>query len=208
MLPESFTTEVRRISSAVVHQTLGRTRLTPSKVTVAGFVLITGAVWLLAIGAFRWAGCLILLASSFDILDGALARAKNEASRFGAFLDSTLDRYSEAFVFFGLLLHYERNAPGSTEVWLIYLAVSGSLLISYARARAEGLGFECKVGLLERPERVVLIVFGLLTGWMYLTLWALAILTHVTAVQRIFHVWRQSGSPKKSAKHTLPLAGE
>ncbi|HEU5012954.1 MAG TPA: CDP-alcohol phosphatidyltransferase family protein [Roseiflexaceae bacterium] len=192
----------------VVGQTLGRTRLTPSKVTVAGFVLVAGAVWLLAIGAFRWAGCLIALASSFDMLDGALARAKNEASRFGAFLDSTLDRYSEAFVFFGLLLYYEQTAPGSTEVRLIYLAVIGSLLISYARARAEALGFECKVGLLERPERIVLIVFGLLTGWMWLTLWALAILTHITAIQRIYHVWRQGGATSKSAKHSLPLTGE
>jgi CDP-diacylglycerol--glycerol-3-phosphate 3-phosphatidyltransferase len=208
MLPDSLTSEFRRITSVVVGQTLGRTRLTPSKVTVAGFVLVAGAVWLLAIGAFRWAGCLIALASSFDMLDGALARAKNEASRFGAFLDSTLDRYSEAFVFFGLLLYYEQTAPGSTEVRLIYLAVIGSLLISYARARAEALGFECKVGLLERPERIVLIVFGLLTGWMWLTLWALAILTHITAIQRIYHVWRQGGATSKSAKHSLPLTGE
>ena len=154
--------------------------------------MILGSIYLLASGAFFWAGCLILGASIFDMLDGAVARVKNETSRFGAFLDSTLDRYSEAFVYFGLLLYYQQTIHSSYEIILIYTSVIGSFLVSYIRARAEALGFDCKVGLLERPERIILVVLGLLSGWTSVMLWALAILTHITALQRLIYVWRQS----------------
>ncbi len=191
MLPDWFNARVRQLTTSLAAQTLSRTRLTATDITVAGLVLISGSVWLLASGLFLWAGLLIALASAFDMLDGALARAKNETSRLGAFLDSTLDRYSEAVIFLGLLLYYLRTQPDSTNVTLIYVAIVGSILVSYVRARAEGLGFDCKVGLLERPERIILIVFGLLTGLMPVTLWVLAVLTHVTALQRMIHVLRQ-----------------
>lgn len=191
MLPENLTARIRQFNTALVSKTLSHTRLTATEITVAGLVLIAGSVWLLATGHFVWGGLLIALASAFDMLDGALARAKNESSRLGAFLDSTLDRYSEVFIFLGLLLHYLRDQPDPTIVTLIYVATAGSILVSYVRARAESLGFDCKVGLLERPERIILIVFGLLTGWMALVLWALAIFTNVTALQRIVHVLRQ-----------------
>lgn len=192
MLPQWLDTKIRHYVGVVVARTLGRTSLSANGLTIVSPILIIGSVWLLATGSFFWAGCLILFASSFDMLDGALARAKNQVSRFGAFLDSTLDRYSEVIIFFGLLLHYYRVAPTSIDVLLIYVAITGSLLISYTRARAEALGFDCKVGLLERPERIVLIVLGLVTGWVYLTLWVLAILTYLTAAHRFFHVWWQS----------------
>lgn len=192
MVPKWLDAKIRRMTGVIVAKTLGRTSLTATELTLSGFALIIGSVWLLATGSFFWAGCLILVASIFDMLDGALARAKNEESQLGAFLDSTLDRYSEVFIFFGLLFYYYQNTPGSVEVMLVFVAGTGSLLISYARARAESLDFDCKVGLLERPERIVMIVFGLCTGWISIILWVLAILTHLTALQRILHVWRQS----------------
>lgn len=191
MLPEWLNERIRKGTTAFVTNTLTHTRLTATEITVAGLVLISGSVWLLATGQFVWAALLITLASAFDMLDGALARAKNESSRIGAFLDSTLDRYSEAVIFLGLLLYYIRLQPDSTGVTLIYVTIVGSILVSYVRARAEGLGFDCKVGLLERPERIILIVFGLLTGWMLPVLWLMAVLTHITALQRMIHVLRQ-----------------
>jgi CDP-diacylglycerol--glycerol-3-phosphate 3-phosphatidyltransferase len=207
MFPESFTTKVRELTGAFVGRTLGRTSITASDLTIAGTLLTCGAAWLIASGNFLWGGLLVGFASSFDMLDGALARAKGEASKFGAFLDSTLDRYSEALIFLGLLIYYHMNVPGAVETLLIYATVTGSLLTSYIRARAEAVGYECKVGLLERPERIVILVLGLLSGYISISLWLLAVLTHVTAVQRFVHVWWQGRnewparrkSPKRSA---------
>lgn len=199
MLPEQFDTKVRRCTEMLVTRTLARTSLSANLLTVLGSALILGSIYLLAIGAFFWAGSLILAASVFDMLDGAVARVKHETSPFGAFLDSTLDRYSEGFILFGLLVFFHRTAPLSTNILLIYAAVVGSFLISYVRARAEALGYECKVGLLERPERIILIVVGLLSGWVSIMLWLLAVLTHFTALQRVVYVWRQSRSADSSA---------
>jgi CDP-diacylglycerol--glycerol-3-phosphate 3-phosphatidyltransferase len=196
MFPERFDTKIRLCTDIIVTRTLAHTSLSANLLTVLGSVMIFGSIYLLASGAFFWAGCLILGASIFDMLDGAVARVKNERSRFGAFLDSTLDRYSEAFVFFGLLLYYQRVSHSSSEIVLIYMAVIGSFLISYIRARAEALGYDCKVGLLERPERIIIVVLGLLLGWVSIMLWILAVLTHITALQRLIYVWRQSQSEK------------
>jgi CDP-diacylglycerol--glycerol-3-phosphate 3-phosphatidyltransferase len=192
MFPERFDTKVRLCTDTIVTRTLARTSLSANLLTILGSVMIFGSIYLLVSGAFFWAGCLILGASVFDMLDGAVARVKNETSRFGAFLDSTLDRYSEAFMFFGLLLYYQRTSHPSIEIILTYASVVGSFLVSYIRARAEALGFDCKVGLLERPQRIILIVLGLLSGWTSIMLWTLAILTHITALQRLIYVWRQS----------------
>jgi CDP-diacylglycerol--glycerol-3-phosphate 3-phosphatidyltransferase len=191
MFSKKYTDRVRQVTGAIVARTLARTRITATSLTLLSPVLMLGSVWLLASGSFFSAGLLVAFASSFDLLDGALARAKNEVSELGSFLDSTLDRYSEILIFLGLLLYYHRVAPGGIEVILVFAALTGSLLVSYIRARAEALGFNCTVGLLERPERVVLMVAGLLSGWMVPALWALAILTHLTALQRFAHVWAQ-----------------
>jgi CDP-diacylglycerol--glycerol-3-phosphate 3-phosphatidyltransferase len=197
MLPYWLDIKIRQLTGKLVSKTLSRTALSANELTLLSFVLNLGAVWLLAAGVFFWAGCLILFASCFDMLDGALARAKNEESRFGSFLDSTLDRYSESLIFFGLLLYYHQVAPKSQEILLIYAAITGSLLVSYVRARAESKNFDCKVGVLERPERIIIITFGLITNWMYIVLWILAILTHVTAIQRFIYVWWQSRRDKE-----------
>ena len=202
MLPEQFDTKVRLCTEMLVTKTLARTSLSANLLTILGSVLILGSIYLLAIGAFFWAGSLILAASVFDMLDGAVARVKKETSLFGAFLDSTLDRYSEGFILFGLLLFFHRTAPHSTNILLIYAAVVGSFLISYIRARAEALGYKCKVGLLERPERIILIVAGLLSGWVSAMLWLLVALSHLTALQRVVYVWRQSQDAKSASNTT------
>ena len=206
MFPEQFDTKVRLCTEMLVTKTLARTPLSANLLTVIGSALILGSIYFSARGAFFWAGSLILAASIFDMLDGAVARVKKETSTFGAFLDSTLDRYSEGFILFGLLIFFHRTAPHSTNILLIYAAIVGSFLVSYIRARAEGLGYECKVGLLERPERIILIVVGLLSGWVSVMLWLLAVLTHITALQRVVYVWRQSQAanttPNNSANHS------
>lgn len=175
-------------------------------VTLLGLVLSIVTAFVIASGHIVVGGGLVLFAGIFDMFDGAIARVRNAATTFGAFLDSTLDRYSESIILGGLLLYalqrpdlHEALWPWPNEQqWLIgsiFVAVVGSLLVSYARARAEGLGLECKTGLLARPERVVILTIGLLTGTTIWALLLLAILSHVTAVERIVHVWRATNQP-------------
>jgi CDP-diacylglycerol--glycerol-3-phosphate 3-phosphatidyltransferase len=182
--------DVVRARMDSVGRAVAKTGLTPNAATILGLVVNAGVAWVLATGRFGLGGCLLLIAAPIDMLDGALARATGAGSKFGAFLDSTLDRYSEVILFFGLLWHVQHD-PYRTELRaiLIYVCVTGSLLISYARARAEALGFENEVGLLARPERVVGLGAFLLFGWTDVILWILAILTQITAVQRVAHVW-------------------
>ena len=178
---------------------LGRLRISPNALTVAGYLLHLPAMLALANGHMQWGGILIAVASLFDALDGSVAREMRQASTFGAFLDSTLDRYSEGTIFLGLLVWYAHN-HAVTDTILVYVAVFGSVMVSYTRARAEGVGIACKAGWFTRFERVLLIVIGLLTKQVRLLLWALAVLSHVTAAQRIVHVWRETrdkGQPSK-----------
>jgi CDP-diacylglycerol--glycerol-3-phosphate 3-phosphatidyltransferase len=169
-------------------------------VTLVGLLLSIVTAVVLALGFIVAGGALVLFAGIFDMFDGAMARVRNAATTFGAFLDSTLDRYSESIILGGLLF-YALQRPGLHEAlwpfpneqqWMImtiFVAAVGSLMVSYAKARAEGLGLECKTGLLARPERVVILAIGLLTST---TIWALvllAVLSHVTAIERILHVW-------------------
>jgi CDP-diacylglycerol--glycerol-3-phosphate 3-phosphatidyltransferase len=174
---------------ATIGRTLGRLGIRPNALTLLGFALNLVVMYVLARGQLRIGGALVLLASLFDALDGAVARATDQMSTFGAFFDSFVDRYSEATVLFGLLLWYlQRGAQ--FELALIYVVAVGSLMVSYARARAEGLGFECKTGLLTRLERVALLSIGLMVLQARITLLALAILTNLTALQRVAHVWQ------------------
>ena len=166
--------------------------ITPNTVTVAGLFLNGAVAFVLATGRLQAGGILLLLAGGFDMLDGALARRTKNFSTFGAFLDSTLDRYSEAIVLIGLV--YAQTIDRHTlNVTLIAAMLTGSFLISYTRARAEGLGIECKVGLLPRPERIIVLAVGLIF-FSILTpvLIILVVLTNLTAVQRILHVWRST----------------
>lgn len=168
---------------------IGRTGIPPNTLTVMGFALNGVAAYVLAVGHERVGGLLVLLAGAFDAIDGALARTTGSVSPFGAFLDSTLDRFSEAALCFGLLVLYVQRGAWK-EVLLIYATIVGSLMVSYARARAEGLGIECKVGLFTRFERVVVLALGLIFRQPLIALWILAIGSNLTALQRMYHVWR------------------
>ena len=170
---------------------LARTGISPNALTIAGFLLNVGVAYILSTGRFFWGGVALLAANAFDALDGALARATGRTTRFGAFLDSTLDRYSEAVVLLGLLVHFAR-AGASAPTILIFATMVGSLLVSYTRARAQGLGIECKEGLLTRMERVLLLALFLLINQMIIGLWVLAVLANLTALQRIYVVWRKT----------------
>jgi CDP-diacylglycerol---glycerol-3-phosphate 3-phosphatidyltransferase len=177
-----------------------RTPITPNMLTLFGLVLNAIVAYLLATGNLVAGGLMLVGASLFDLLDGALAKITNRVSEFGAFLDSVVDRYSEAIVLLGLLLLYynKPNLSGLIEIVLIYVTLVGSMMISYARARAEGLGFRNEVGLMARPERIVILAVGLLFGpiGLLIALWILALGTQVTAIQRIVHVWVMTGKGK------------
>ena len=170
---------------------LSYTRISPMAVTLFGILLsFVGAPFV----AFGWlpTGAVILIFSGIcDIIDGALARNRERVSVFGAFIDSTGDRLTELAYFIALVFYYLGRSPVSRLAILFVLAaLAGSLMTSYARARAEGLGMECRVGFLERPERVTLLVLGLILGHVMLTviLLILAVLSIYTFIQRVLHV--------------------
>ncbi len=168
--------------------------LTPNMLTMIGLLITAASAALIAAGHLVAGGVVLIFAALFDILDGAVARVTGKVYRYGAFLDSTTDRYAEGFTYIALLYHYVATGRSVVEPMLVIAALSGSLLVSYVRARAQSLGFVCDGGLLARPERVVLTVIGLLFSNQLLlpVLWVLALLTNLTAVQRIWFVWRQS----------------
>ncbi|MEW6214707.1 MAG: CDP-alcohol phosphatidyltransferase family protein [Nitrospirota bacterium] len=166
-----------------------RISLSPNILTIIGF-LITVAAALVIPHNIRLGGILILVGGVFDMLDGIVARINGRTTRFGAFLDSVLDRYSDAFLFLSVAW-YLAEKGNHTGAFLSLGTLVGAFLISYARARAEGLGESCYTGIMERPERIILLIFATLTGWIIPVLWIMLILTHITVSQRIYHVWRQ-----------------
>jgi len=172
--------------------------LNPNFFTTIGFILTVGAAVLFATGYLRIAGAIILLAGTFDIVDGKVARLSNRVTKFGALYDSTLDRYSEVIMFFGLAFYFVRADMFITSV-AVSFALGGAVMVSYVRARAEALGFECKVGIMQRPERVVYIGFGAVIH-MYVLIFAIiliAIFANITAIQRIYHIWTQENGKKQ-----------
>ena len=171
---------------------LSAKRVNPDVITATGWVLALGAGVLFGLGHIRLAGGVMLLGGLFDALDGAVARASNRMSDFGAFLDSTLDRISEAAVFLGIVFFYA-TSDRPYEALLAGAAMTFSLLTSYTRARAEGLGYECEVGLLERAGRVVLLSFSAIAGFVTVGVWAVAAGALVTTIQRILHMRRETG---------------
>jgi CDP-diacylglycerol--glycerol-3-phosphate 3-phosphatidyltransferase len=174
---------------------LARAGIQANWLTYLGFILNVAVAVLVAQGWLGVGGAMFLIVNALDFLDGAVARAAGTAGAFGAFLDSVLDRYSEAVVFVGLIVWYAR-ADDMFAVVATALAMSGSFMVSYCRARAEGLGLDCEVGLLQRPERIVVLGIGLMlteyTHPMVLVavLVVLAVLTNVTTLQRMRHVGR------------------
>jgi CDP-diacylglycerol--glycerol-3-phosphate 3-phosphatidyltransferase len=178
-----------------VVRVLARTRITPSALTWLGFILALGAAALVITRHPLAAGFVVLLAGFFDILDGALARHIEQATRFGAVLDSTLDRLSEAVLLLAILVLYVRG-EFIIGILLAGVALPSSLLVSYIRARAEAVGLECQVGLFTRPERVVVLALGLLLsqidyGFLAIALAIIVVFSFVTVGQRLVYVWQQ-----------------
>jgi phosphatidylglycerophosphate synthase len=196
---------VRQIVTMIIRPLAGL-GITPNTLTVLGLMLSILTAVVIAQGLFLAGGLLVLFAGIFDMFDGAMARARNASTTFGAFFDSTLDRYSESIILFGLLFFALQKPVIHDSFWpfqyeqswmiiLVFIATVGSFMVSYAKARAEGLGLECKTGLLARPERVIILAIGLLIGAVFWALVILAVFSNVTAIERIAHVWRVSHQP-------------
>ena len=180
----------KKVIVQIVHG-LALSRIHPNVLTFIGLLINAGAAWLLAVGQFRWAGAVILGAGLFDMVDGRVARATNRVTRFGGFFDSVLDRYSDLGLLVGLLVWYG-SINRSTYVVLTAVAMMGSVMVSYTRARAETEIPTCKVGFAERPERVVLMIIGALFLRMPQVLWVVAVLTNLTVVHRMIFTWQES----------------
>jgi CDP-diacylglycerol--glycerol-3-phosphate 3-phosphatidyltransferase len=170
---------------------IGRLGVHPNTVTILGLILQIGVAVVFGLGYLRLGGWLLLIVAPIDALDGALARVLGKQSRFGAFLDSTLDRMADSVLILGLTAHYLQQGAG-LPVTLLLISLVAAILVSYVRARAEALGFSCKVGLLTRMERILLI--GALSGLglPLVMIWALAVLSMFTVFQRIVHIYTVS----------------
>jgi CDP-diacylglycerol--glycerol-3-phosphate 3-phosphatidyltransferase len=192
MLSERLRTWTQGIRAPIA-RILIRLGFSPNLLTVLGFLLNLLVMYVMAAGRLQLGGILVVLAGLFDALDGSVARESGQTTAFGAFFDSVVDRFSEGVVFFGLFLWFLRSGADQ-ELALIYVTLLGSLMVSYTRARAEGLGIECKVGLLTRFERLALLAISLLLLQVRPVLWVLALLTNITALQRLLHVWQVTRS--------------
>jgi len=185
-----------RLTEPAVHLLI-KTHVTPTNLTWIGFAIVLGGAVLIATGHLFIAGFVVLAGGFFDMLDGALARRTNRVTRFGGILDSTLDRVSEAILLLGVLLFYLFSANQPTiGILLVCLALIGSPLVSYIRARAEAAGLECQVGIFTRAERVIALAIGLLLSHLiyalYIALAIIAIFSFITAGQRLSYVLKQT----------------
>lgn len=198
MISELIGARIRGVTLRV-GEALARWGLTPNLVTGIGLILNVLVAVIIAQGNLVSGGLLLVAAGGFDMLDGAVARASGTVTRFGGFFDSTIDRYSEAVVYGGVLIYVLGSPDYRLGSLLVLAATAGSLLISYARARAEAAGFSASVGLLARPERVLILAIGLVFNQLIPALWILAVGTHLTVITRMAHVWRVSRSLEQRA---------
>jgi CDP-diacylglycerol--glycerol-3-phosphate 3-phosphatidyltransferase len=160
----------------------------PNLVTIAGFLITTVAAITLTQNLVA-GGVLILCGGFLDMMDGIIARVNRRATKFGAFLDSVLDRYSDAFLLLGFSWYFLKD-DSLTGLSLCMGTLVGALIISYTKARAEGLGENCHTGLMERPDRIIFMALAAFTGWVLPIMWIMIVLTHITVIQRIHHVWK------------------
>jgi len=166
----------------------------PNHLTIVGLLVTLVAAVFLALGLWLVAGVTIIIGGLCDLLDGAVARSQGKATTFGAFLDSVIDRYSDFALFIGMFFYYASNGRPYLML-LASLAAMGSFLVPFTRARAETIIPSCKVGIMERPERIILLACGTLFNLMVYALWVLAILTHITVIQRIIYTRKELGGP-------------
>jgi CDP-diacylglycerol--glycerol-3-phosphate 3-phosphatidyltransferase len=211
---------VGRVCGSILHRIvhgLALTKISPNVLTFVGLVINVGAGFLMGYAdaanqarLFRYAGLVIIGAGIFDMVDGRVARATGQVTTFGAFFDSVIDRYSDVVLYFGLLVYFAR---GNRFFYIVLTAVVmvSSVMVSYTRARAESLIGQCKVGFMERPERIVLVIIGTLFNRIAPVLWVIAVLANVTVIHRIYYTWLQTRARDEAIiaearrEHTLTL---
>ncbi len=192
-----------RIIDAMV-RTLASAGISPNILTTIGVTINVGCSLLFGFGEFFWAGVVLIIANLFDMLDGNVARLSGRVTKFGGFLDSSLDRLSDMVAFLGIIMFYARNVPQHSllNVFLAGLGMIASVMVSYTTARSEGLGVKANVGFLQRPERMVLLIIGALSTWNWTStnffanrmpqvLWVLAIGSFWTMLQRMIYIWKE-----------------
>ena len=195
MLSDAIGRGGKFILSQIV-KVLSRFRVNPNILTFIGVLISFWAAFEFGYGNFFEGGLVIILAGLFDMLDGEVARVTRSVTEFGAFYDSVIDRYSDIILLQGLMVYYAREQMLGYVV-LVGVVFMGAVLTSYARARAESLISSCKIGFMERPERIVLLIIGGLSGRMEAVLWVLAVLGNWTVFDRIYYTWREL--PKRKA---------
>ncbi len=203
MLGESIGRGAMRIINAMVRG-LASVGVNPNTLTTIGVTINVGCGVLFGIGEFFWAGVVLIVANLFDMLDGNLARKTGNVTRFGGFLDSSLDRLSDMVAFLGIMIFYAGNSPQHSllNVFLAGVGMISSVMVSYTTARSEGLGVKANVGFLQRPERVVLLIIGALSTWdwnsdnfffnrMPQVLWVIAVGSVWTLIHRMYYIWKE-----------------
>src|ERR1022692_636376 len=190
----TFTGVVGRVFGPIINgivTALALSRVHPNVLTFIGLLINIWAAFLFAAGKFMWAGVVLIAAGLFDMVDGRVARETNRFTRFGGFFDSVLDRYSDLAVLVGLLVYYA-SINRFFYVVLTAIVMTGTVMVSYTRARAENTIPKCKVGFLERPERVVLLILGALFDRMAPVLWVIAVLSNLTVIHRMIYTWQET----------------
>jgi len=190
----TYTRAIGLVCGAIIDRIvrwLALSKIHPNVLTFLGLLINIWAAWLLSQGKFRAAGIVVIGAGLFDMVDGRVARATDRVTRFGGFFDSVLDRYSDLALFMGLLVYYA-SINRFFYIVLTAIVMTGSVMTSYTRARAENAIPSCKVGFLERPERVVLIIIGALLERMAPVMWVLAILSNLTVIHRMIYTWQET----------------
>ena len=191
-----------KIINAIV-SALALSRVHPNVLTFIGLLINIWAAFLFAAGQFPAGGAVVIGAGLFDMVDGRVARETNRVTKFGGFFDSVLDRYSDLGVLVGLLVYYA-SINRYFYVVLTAIVMTGSVMISYTRARAENTIPRCKVGFLERPERVVLIIIGALFNRMAQILWVMAILSNITVFSRMLYTWQETRDLEAAQLRSAP----
>jgi CDP-diacylglycerol--glycerol-3-phosphate 3-phosphatidyltransferase len=209
----TYTGLIGKVFGVAIHQIvrwLALSRIHPNILTFLGLVINIYAAYLFSVGRFRWAGAVIIGAGLFDMVDGRVARASGQVTRFGGFFDSVIDRYSDLALLMGLLVYY---ASISRPFYIVLTAIvmTGSVMISYARARAECTIPKCKVGFLERPERIVLLIIGALFDRMAAVLFVIAVLSNLTVIHRMIYTFKvckqMEAGPEPDAAVLIPVKG-
>jgi CDP-diacylglycerol--glycerol-3-phosphate 3-phosphatidyltransferase len=186
---------------------LALSRIHPNVLTFFGLLINIVAAFLFAAGSFRWAGAVVIGAGLFDMVDGRVARETNRVTRFGGFFDSVLDRYSDLALLMGLLVFYA-SIDRFFYVVLTAIVMTGSVMVSYTRARSENTIPKCKVGFLERPERVVLLIIGALFDRMAPVLWIIAVLSNLTVIHRMIYTWQETKRLEEAQLRAVPSSQE